>query len=205
MKLSPITLTKLTLLSLSSALLLACTTAPSNDVLQSKSQSTSVFVEGKPGGAFSEVEKISATVIAIDYKTRNVTLKDAQGNQRTVVAGPDVANLDQVKVRDQVHIVAALETVIYLQEHGQTAKDGAANIALSSGGNDVGLIKASSEQSIAVVTAVHPTQHQVTLLFPDNHSKTLPVRKDVAISAADIGKKVVINVTRAMAITVEKR
>lgn len=205
MKLSTMTLSKLTLLSLSSAFLLACTTAPSNDVLQSKNQSTSTYIEGVPGGVFSEVEKISATVIAINHNTRSVTLKDAQGNKRTVIASPDVHNLEQVKVNDQVNIVAALETVIYLQDRGQAAKDGAAQIAASGNGKDVGLIKASTEQLTAVVTAVHPEQHQVTLQFPDNRSKTLLVRKDVAISAADIGKKVVINVTQAMAITVEKR
>src|SRR3990167_4022827 len=109
MKSIPLTLTKLTLLSLSSALLLACTTAPSHDALESKSRTNSSFVEGVAGGAFSEVEKISATVNAIDYKTRSVMLKDAQGNKRTVIASPDVANLDQVKVGDQVNIVAAVD------------------------------------------------------------------------------------------------
>ncbi len=205
MKLSIMTLSKLTLLSLTSALLLACTTTPSNDVLQSKKQSSSIFVEGLPGGAFSEVETISATVTAIDYPTRNVTLKDAQSNQRTVVAGPDVRNLEQVKVRDQVRIVVALETVIYLQERGQAAIDGATETTGKNNSSAIGLNKTSTQHTVAVVTAVHPAQHQVTLLFPDQRSKTLPVRKDVAISEADVGKKVVFNVSQAMAISVEKR
>jgi hypothetical protein len=205
MKLNPMTLSKLTLLSLTSALLLACTTAPSNDVLESKNQSSSIFVDGLPGGAYSEVETIRATVNAIDYKTRSVTLKDAQGNKRTVIAAPDVSNLELVKVGDQVKIVIALETLIYLPERGQTAEDGAAEMVLGATGSNVGVLRAETEQHTAVVTAVNVEKHQVTLQFPDNSSRTLSVRKDVAISATDVGRQVMIKVTHAMAVTVEKR
>lgn len=205
MKSSPLTLTKLTLLSLSSALLLACTTAPSNDALESKSRTSSSFVEGVAGGAFSEVEKISATVSAIDYKTRSVLLKDAQGNKRTVIAGPDVANLDQVKVGDQVNIVAAVETVVYLRDRGQSAQDGAAAMVLSGTGSNVGVLRAANQQFTAVVTAVNVAQHKVTLKYSDNSSKVLAVRKDVVISPSDIGREVVINISHAMAITVAPR
>ena len=205
MKSSPLTLTKLTLLSLSSALLLACTTAPSNDALESKSRTSSTFVEGVAGGAFSEVEKISATVSAIDYKTRSVLLKDAQGNKRTVIAGPDVTNLEQVKVGDQVNIVAAVETVVYLRDRGQSAQDGAAAMVLSGTGSNVGVLRAANQQFTAVVTAVDVPQHKVTLKYSDNSSKVLAVRKDVVISPNDVGREVVINISHAMAITVAPR
>lgn len=204
MRLKPLTLSKLTLLGLSSALLLACTTTPNNDVLQSKNQSTSTFVEGVPGGAFSEVDKISATVIAIDYKTRSVTLKDTQGNKRTVTAGPEVSNLEHVKVGNQVNIVAALETVIYLQERGQAAQDGAAGTVLGTTGSNVVVLKTNTEQHTTLVTAVNLASNQVTLQFPDNSSRTLTVRSDVALNAQDVGKKVVIKTTHVIAVTLGK-
>jgi hypothetical protein len=205
MKLKPKTLSKLIFLSMSSALLLACTTAPSNDVLASKNRSSSVFVEGVPGGAYSEIDTITATVTAIDYKTRSVTLKDAQGNKRTMIAAADVSNLEQVKVGDQVKIVAALETLMYLPERGQTAEDGAAAMVIDAKGSNAGVLRTETEQLTAVVTAVNIATHQVTLQFADNSSRTLSVRKDVAISAADIGRQVMIKITHAMAVTVEKR
>jgi hypothetical protein len=204
MPLTPLTLSKLTFLGLALALLLACTTAPSNAALGSNSQTTSTFVEGVPGGAFSEIEKISATVSAIDYSTRSVTLNDAQGNKRTVIAGPDVNNLQQVKVGDRVNITAAVETVIYLQERGQHAKDGAAALALIGKASNVGVLRVASEQYTAVVTAVNPAQQQVTLQYPDNSSKTLAVRKDVALNTTYVGKQVVFDVTHVIAVTVEK-
>jgi hypothetical protein len=203
MPLTPLTLTKLTLLSLSSALLLACTSAPSQDALEGKSRTTSTFVVGVPGGASSEIEKISATVSAIDYSSRSVTLSDAQGNKRTVVAGPDVNNLQQVKVGDRVNINAAVETVIYLQERGQHVADGTAALALT-GNSNIGVLRAANEQYTAVVTAVNPARQQVTLQYADHSSKTLPVRKDIPLSNVYVGKQVVFDVTRVMAITVEK-
>jgi hypothetical protein len=204
MTFTTITRTKLSFLLLSSALLLACQQAPSNDVLNSKSRSSSTYVEGVPGGAFSQVEKIHASVSAIDYVTRAVTLKDDQGNQRTVIAAPDVANLEQVKVGDRVNITVAVETVVYLRERGQAAQDGAAAMVMSGAGTEVGVIRAANEQVTALVIAVDLAQHKVTLQYPDGSHKTFPVRQDVALSPDAVGREVVIDVTQAMAIRVAK-
>lgn len=205
MKTSPLTVSKLTVLLLSAALLQACTTAPSNDALSSKSRTSSAFVKGVPGGAFTEVETINATVNAIDYQTRSVTLKDVQGNKRTVIASPDVNNLEQVNVGDRVTIVAVIETVSYLRDNGQNAQGGTTDMLLSNTNSNTAVVRTANQQVRAVVSAVDIAQHQVTLLYPDRSSKTLTVRKDVAISPSDIGREVVINVSTAMTITVDPR
>ncbi len=55
----------------------------------------------KPLAITETVEAIS-TVEAIDYTTREVVLRDAQGRQSVVKAGPEVRNLAQVKKGDRV-------------------------------------------------------------------------------------------------------
>ena len=45
---------------------------------------------------------VTATITAIDAKSRAITLKGPQGNEKTVVAGPEVKNFAQMKVGDQV-------------------------------------------------------------------------------------------------------
>jgi hypothetical protein len=52
--------------------------------------------------ALSETVEASAIVEAIDYSTREVVLRDAQGRQSLVKAGPEVRNLAQVKKGDRV-------------------------------------------------------------------------------------------------------
>ena len=58
-----------------------------------------------PGKAvMANTIEITATVQAVDKATRAVTLKGPEGNVRTITAGPEVKNFDQIKVGDQVAV-----------------------------------------------------------------------------------------------------
>jgi hypothetical protein len=56
----------------------------------------------RPGGVMVEATSISATVEAIDYKTRSVTLKGPKGGVVSFVVGPEAVNFNQVKKGDVV-------------------------------------------------------------------------------------------------------
>jgi len=56
----------------------------------------------KPAGSYTRTVDISATVEALDLKTRNVTLRGPKGNAVTLKVGDHVKKLDQVKVGDTV-------------------------------------------------------------------------------------------------------
>jgi hypothetical protein len=105
------------------------------------------------------VETINATVSAIDYKTRGVTLKDAQGKQCTVIENPDVSNLKQVNVGDRVTIVAVIKTVSYLRDHGQNAQDDTADTLLSITNKNVAAMRTAKQRVSAVVSAVDMEKH----------------------------------------------
>jgi|GEM_PF-290720 len=57
-----------------------------------------------PGFAGAESVIVTATVTAIDLKTRRVTLKDPEGNTVTLTVSKEARNLPQVKVGDRVDI-----------------------------------------------------------------------------------------------------
>ena len=65
---------------------------------------TAVAVKAPGVVGAAQTIKATATVTVIDYATREVTLKGPQGNAITVVAGPEVKKLEQVKVGDQVNL-----------------------------------------------------------------------------------------------------
>jgi hypothetical protein len=66
-------------------------------------QTGTAVVGTAPGmAAAAESVKITATITAIDKKSREITLKGPQGNEVTLTAGPAVKNFDQMKVGDQV-------------------------------------------------------------------------------------------------------
>ncbi len=59
---------------------------------------------GNPSFTVTEAWTTREKVVGIDYKTRKVTLKDEEGNVRTVQVGVDVSNLERVKIDDEVTI-----------------------------------------------------------------------------------------------------
>jgi len=56
----------------------------------------------KPAGMIVETKEVTATVEAIDYAKRTVTLKGPEGNTRTIKVDPAVKRLNEVKKGDQI-------------------------------------------------------------------------------------------------------
>ena len=56
----------------------------------------------KPAARIVETKEVTATVEAIDYAARTVTLRGPEGNARTIKVDPSVKRLNDVKKGDQV-------------------------------------------------------------------------------------------------------
>ena len=56
----------------------------------------------KPGFAAIDAVEVKASVVAINYQTREVTLKGPEGKVIKVIAGPEVRRLNEVKAGDSV-------------------------------------------------------------------------------------------------------
>ena len=96
-------------LALLAAALLA-TTAIAQDKKAPAPAPAPAKAEAPKGVAAGEVTTVTATVEAIDQKTREVTLKGKDGKLVTFVAGPEVKNLAQVSKGDVV-TMAYIEAV----------------------------------------------------------------------------------------------
>lgn len=68
-----------------------------------------------PGGVTTRTARITATVTAIDYEKRSVTLQDGKGGHKTLAVGPEVINFNQVEKGDRVKLVYVEEMIVYLQ------------------------------------------------------------------------------------------
>jgi hypothetical protein len=86
-----------------------------------QAQTGQVVAGSAPGVAgVAQTLEVAATITAIDAKTRAITLKGPQGNEKTVVAGPEVKNFAQLKVGDQVRVKYVEALVVELKK-GSTA------------------------------------------------------------------------------------
>ena len=113
------------LLTLATLLLVACSSSPTLEgPLSSTTQHSNIQLQGVPGSVRTQVKTTTATVSTIDYQSRQVTLKDAQGHRQTLQANPNVQRFEQVKVGDRVHAEVAEETAVFLSGRGVAADDG---------------------------------------------------------------------------------
>ena len=193
----------LALLFVSILTLTACsTTSPPPPA---KENSSAAFQEGVPGGVIVNTLDVSARVTAIDTPNRKLTLLGPDGDKVTVKVGPEAVNFDQIRVGDLVNATVTEELVVYLDEEGASAPDGATGVvALAPKGAQPGGLVAETVQVTATVTAIDQTNRTATLQFEDGSSKSFPVRDDIDLSQRKVGEKVVFQVTEMIAISVEK-
>ena len=164
------------------------------------------YQEGVPGGARVDTFEITATVSGVDHAKRQATLFTPDGKKTQYKAGPEVINFDQIRVGDQVKATVIEELVVYVGEKSGTRNsDGQASlVALAPKGAKPGVVMADTIEVTTRVRSVDLENHKATLEFPDGSAKTIAVRPDVKLSASDVGREVVIQVTQAVAIKVEK-
>jgi hypothetical protein len=172
----------------------------------SPDRSSSVIYEpGTPGGVAVQTSELTATVAAIDQANRKLTLISPEGIKKTVKVSPEVVNFDQIRVGDQLKVLATQQLVIQMAKPGGSADDGgAALVALAPEGAKPGGVVAGTTQVTATVKAIDPQKHTATLQFEDGSTQTFPVRKDVDLTQRKVGEQVVFRLTEMVAIGVAK-
>ena len=160
---------------------------------------------GVPGGVAVQTYELTATVAAIDPAARKVTLVNAEGIKQTVKVGPEAINFDQIRLGDRLKVTVTEQLLVYVAGEGETSSDGGAQVvALAPKGAKPGGVLAETTQVTARVTAIDIEHRKATLQFEDGTTRTVAVRPDVDLSKRKVGDKVVIRVTEALVLTVEK-
>jgi hypothetical protein len=75
-----------------------------------------IAAQGPNAVGAARTAQITATITAIDKAKRAVTLKGPQGREKTIVAGPEVRNFDQLKIGDQVTVQYVEALVLELKK-----------------------------------------------------------------------------------------
>ena len=168
---------------------------------------TPAVAAAPPSGTVGQnIVSATATVKAIDLKTRHVTLQRADGSVVKFVAGDEVRNLPQVKVGDQV-TVTYYESLAYEVKKPGTAVPGARSprgwVAPSSGRS-----RAAPPGGVTTLTAtiagIDKEAKTVTLQTADGETTTIKVRHPEKLDQVSVGDLVEITYTEALAISVEE-
>jgi hypothetical protein len=155
-------------------------------------------------GIVAKVE-VTARVAKIDHTTREVTLKDDDGQEYSFVASEEARNLDQVQVGDVVTITYA-EAFVYEVRKGGEAADRGTMVAggrAAAGQKPAGAI-ARETQVTVLITAIDPAVPSVTFKGPAGNTRTIKVLHPEKLQGVSVGDTVDITYTEALAIKVEE-
>jgi len=149
---------------------------------------------------------LKASVEAVDPETRTVTLKGEDGESRTFQVGPEVKNLKQVKVGDDVNLQykEALAISVSKPEPGTQPSPPAASEATTRAapGEKPAASVARGYTVTATVTAVDKAASTVSLKGPKGNTVVLKVKDPSRLEGVNIGDLVTAQYTEAMAVAV---
>ena len=168
---------------------------------------TVAFKTGVPGGTIVQTYQTTATVVAIDPATRQVTFVAPDGSRNTFTAGPKMM-LDQIKSGDTVKVTVARELVVFMNENDVPPAPPVAETVRSAPGVEPGVepgvLTSAPVKLTGIVTAVDLPKREVTLKISDGRTGTFKIRKDVELAPVTLDTEVFIRTTTAAAILLEK-
>lgn len=177
----------------------------------------SAFAEDKPAAdsvvvgatapgqaALARKTRITATVEAVDAANRKVTLKGPRGNKLELTVGPEVRNLDKVKVGDRVAVEYLEALTLTLKKDGKELRgsnlsEGGARS--KAGAPPAGAVARQLEVT-ADVTAVNRKKQTITLKGPEQ-TIDLAVRDPEQLKLIKVGDQVQAVYTEALALGLE--
>ena len=197
------------------SLLSGCSGSGSKDSAQSleaepptlvaQDQAAGTRAQDRPGGLEGELVVISATVKAIDKKSRVVTLQSTDGKVAKIKCGPEVRNFDQIRVGDEVK-TSLLETVeLFVTGNAEPAAERVTEVGRAPLGSKPGFAAVDAVEVKASVIAIDYQTRKVTLKGPEGKIVKVTAGPEVKLlNEVKEGDSVVARLTRAVSIEVSK-
>jgi len=153
----------------------------------------------------------SASVVAVDPKTRLITLSDSQGGGTwTVHAGPQVRNFDQIRAGDTVNVRYLESLAVALAKPGTAIAPPSAAIVSerAAPGERPGAAVGGQITTTVKIESVDTKTNIVVFTPPGGGLRAIRVRRPEGqrfIAGLKPGDEVQITYTEAMAVGVEER
>ncbi len=163
-----------------------------------------VSAEKGKGIQAAQLAELEATIQAINLETREVVLKTADGKEATVVAGPEVKRLADLKVGDKVSIQYYESLTLKLDKVATSTSTSTASAEQRAEPTELpGGMKTTTTIVTAKITAVDAAASTVTLVGPKGRSVTLDVDPEI-LTRVKVGDLVSAEYTEALAVSVSR-
>ena len=160
----------------------------------------------KPSMSASQTVKVSALVEAINHETREVTLRGPEGNAVSFVASEEARNLDQVSVGDVViaEYVQSISIDVFANDGTEAGAGGLTVAGRTEKGEMPGMAVMDATVVTATVEEINIEANTFKLKGPNGEINEYTARDPENLKKADVGDLVVITMTEAIALSVEK-
>ena len=145
----------------------------------------------------------TATIEAINYGTRELTIKGPEGKYVTFTAGPEVKRFDALKVGDTITAKYYENLVIRVKLPGEKDVDSATAGAAPAAGAKPGATVAEQRTITATITEIDSKVPSITFKGPNNWTYSSRVEDKKALAKVKVGDKVDLTWTQAVLIGVE--
>jgi hypothetical protein len=148
----------------------------------------------------------SATVVAVDQSSRDVTLRDdADGTTFTVTAGPEVRNLDQLAAGDRVTLDYYQSLTVDMADPADTGEPaGAVITARAPEGAAPGGAALTTTSLVVTLTNYDRGSGLASFRTPDGFTRRAVVPPNLRRFAESLtpGARVLVTMTEAVAVTI---
>jgi Cu/Ag efflux protein CusF len=160
----------------------------------------------KPSGETSSLVESTATVETLDYKSRMATLRGADGSTLTFRVSDAVKNLEKVHVGDKVKFQYYESVAWEVKKAGEATPGVMKSEGVKRSGAEHLPAKLEATQTTVTTTieAIDKQKQTVTLKGPEGNSVVVKARHPENLEKVQVGDKVVITYTEALAVSVEK-
>jgi len=155
---------------------------------------------GKPSISATQRVQVVTIVEAINYETREVTLKGPEGNTETVIA-KNTPNLEEVKVGDQVNVeyVRNLTVDVFANDGTEPSEGLMTAKAVNTPDQAPGGMEMSTRVITATVAEINLEANTFKLSMPGGEVREFTARNPENLKRAEVGDLVVITFTEAVA------
>jgi hypothetical protein len=147
----------------------------------------------------------TVTIEAIDHTSRAVTLRLKDGTDETLIAGPEIARFNELKVGDIVDMTYVESLVVQVHKPGDdnVPSGTATDIALTRGRGPRPAGTLGQQVKTAVtVKAVNPSVPSITVLTADGHTITRKIDDRKHLDGVKPGDKLEITYTEALLMSI---
>jgi len=173
---------------------------------QAKQPEVAGAVATAPGkGMAVRYATAQATVQSTDPKTRSVTLKMPKGDLKTVIAGDEVRNFDQIKAGDVVTVEYAEALTLELKKGGKAlvARTEQSGMDRSKPGDKPGGVAAREVKVVADVMHVDEKAKMVQVKGPSGNVIDLNIRDPEQLKLIKKGDQIEATYTEAVAVSLK--